>query len=162
VSDAFVGFYNYSDIFLASAAPSTTPGATSVLSFGSPVKVNTTSEPFKTGPLAGRGTDQFNPDIAVDKTGAVAVCFYDKRLDANNLFIDRECAKAVSLGMGWANFRKSTTSFLPVVEQDVIFFTGFIGGYDTVAADSSGANAGFVSAYVSGASGNYNLLSSKP
>jgi hypothetical protein len=164
VPDAFFGFYNYSDILTASAPPSTSPSATSVLTFGAtPVRVNNNKEPVATtGPLAGRGTDQFNPDIAVDKAGTIAICFYDRRLDNNNLFTDRECGRSANQGKTWINSRKSTQSFLPIVGQDNLFFTRFFGGYDTVSADGSGASVGFVSAYVSGRAGNYNILSSKP
>src|SRR6185436_13778880 len=83
------GFYSYADAFVAR---STDGGVT----FDVPRKVNSNLEPALP-PLPGEkhGTDQFSPAIAVDKTGAVGVCWYDRRNDPANFKIDRYCARSV-------------------------------------------------------------------
>jgi hypothetical protein len=107
-------------------------------------------------------TDQFEPAIAADKTGSVAICFYDRRRDANNFRIDRECAKSRDSGATWTNRRITATSFPTEVGQDLLVAPDYMGDFDTVATDSTNQEAGFLDAYANNAAGNPNIMNDQP
>ena len=88
VPDSFstTGSYAFSDIKMSASRDY---GDT----WKTPIRVNTNAKGG--GALL---TDQFEPAIAADTKGALAVCFYDRRRDANNFQIDRECAKSFDGG----------------------------------------------------------------
>jgi hypothetical protein len=78
LDDVISGVYRYADVLLSRSSDG---GAT----WSAPVRVNDTIEPPR-----GPGTDQYQPGVAVDHTtGAVGVCFYDRRNDPQNFLIDR-------------------------------------------------------------------------
>src|SRR5262249_18427826 len=54
--------------------------------------------------------DHFEPALAADSTGRIAVCFYDRRNDAANFLIDRYCASSTN-GKKWTNSRITLTQF---------------------------------------------------
>jgi len=143
VPDAIFGSYGYTDIM---ASRSTDGGAT----WFAPVRVNNNPEPLSSG----LGTDQYSPGIAVDKTGKVGVCFYDRRLDPNNFLIDRECAFSKNAGTSWSNKRITKKSFPAVPGQDVLMHPRYMGDYDGLASDFTKTNSGFVGAWGDNSLGN--------
>jgi len=155
--DAFIGGYNFTDILFSS---SSNGGA----SWSVPVRVNNNPEPIPTTDplLAGRGTDQFFPALAVDRGGVLAVCFYDRRRDVNNFQIDRECAKSVNGGTTWANSNKTPKNFKATHSQDGFVATTYMGDYDDLASDSRELQTGFRGAFADNSAGNPDVRINKP
>ncbi len=135
--DALGGTYNYSDIFFSS---STNQGA----SWSTPVRVNNNSEPMGSTSL---GKDQFFPGIAVDNTGKLAICFYDRRNDPSNLLMHRFCATSTNGGSSWSNRQITRTPFRPVLGADLLINPSYMGDYDTIATDFTRNLPGFIGAY---------------
>ena len=82
---ALQGFYAYDDVFLrASFDGGNTWGSAAV-------KVNSDAQP-----AFGIGHDHYQPGVAVDKRGTVAVCWYDRRADAENFAMRRHCGKSTT------------------------------------------------------------------
>jgi hypothetical protein len=137
VPSGFGTNYNYSDIFFSR---STNQGAT----WSTPVRVNNNSEPTGSTPA---GKDQFFPGIAVDKTGKLAVCFYDRRNDPNNMLMDRYCATSGNNGSSWTNTRFTKKPFRSVLGSDILVNSRYMGDYDTLATDFTRSLPGFIGAY---------------
>jgi hypothetical protein len=130
------GFYNFTDIMFSKSADA---GAT----WSPPVRVNKNSETAG-APL----TDQFEPALATDSTGRIAICFYDRRNDASNFLIDRYCASSRS-GKNWSNNRITWFHFPTIVGQDVLMAPDYMGDYDTLASDTLNRHSGFIGGYAS-------------
>jgi hypothetical protein len=148
VPEAF-GTYRFTDILFKR---STDGGST----WSSAVRVNNNVDPIPAGTdpfLAGRGTDQFFPGMAVDRAGALAMCWYDRRRDLNNFVIDRECGKSTNGGATWSNVLKGGP-FLATHSQDGFVESTYMGDYDDVASDFSEVLVGFRGAYGNNARGN--------
>lgn len=150
VSDAVVESYGYADIL---ASRSTDGGAT----WFAPVRVNNNPEPLSSG----LGTDQYQPGIAVDKTGKIGICFYDRRRDPKNFLIDRECAFSTNAGTGWSNKRITKQSFPAVPGQDVMFDPLYMGDYDSLASDFTRTKSGFIGAWGDNSLGNPDVKAEK-
>jgi hypothetical protein len=136
------GYYGFTDILLSESKDG---GAT----WSAPVRVNNDPE--------GNGspyTDQFEPALATDKTGRLAVCFYDRRLDPNNFLIDRYCASSRDDGVTWTDTKFTPVSFPSVTGQDAFLAPDYMGDYDVVARDFTNLSPGFMDAYADNASGN--------
>lgn len=95
----------------------------------------------------GTGRDQFMPGIAVDHSGNVGVCYYDRRLDPENQTVDRYCSVSTNRGGSWTDSRKTAASWIPVHGADVFINPAYMGDYDGTVSDATGANAGFVGAF---------------
>ncbi len=137
------GFYAFDDILLRFSADG---GAT----WGfAPIKVNSDAQP-----RVGYGHDHYQPGIAVDSTGKVGVCWYDRRNDSSNFSIERFCATSTN-GITWTNSKVNVASFAPMHGIDSLLLSAYMGDYDGVATDSTKANAGFIGAFqVMGAKAN--------
>ena len=134
------GFYNFTDIMFSQSGDG---GATWSL----PVRVNNNSKGGGS-PL----TDEFEPALASDTKGRIAICFYDRRNDPANFRIDRYCASSHN-GRIWSNSRISLMSFPAIVGQDVLLAADYMGDYDTLTSDALNLHAGFVGGYASNLSG---------
>lgn len=152
VPDSFttLGTYNFADIKMSVSQDA---GNT----WQAPVRVNNNAK-GGAAPL----TDQFEPAIATDKTGTIAICFYDRRRDVNNFKIDRECAKSANGGTTWVNRKLTAASFPTEVGQDLFVAPDYMGDFDTVATDSTGAHAGFLDAFANNGAGNPNVMVDQP
>jgi len=133
---SFSGFYGYADVLVRR---STNGGIT----WSAAVRVNTNPEPLENG----RGTDQYQPAMAVDKTGTVGVCFYDRRNDPSNFLIDRFCALSKDAGATWKNKRVTERSFPPIHATDAFINTVYMGDYDVLAGDFTRGTTGFIGAF---------------
>jgi hypothetical protein len=148
--DAGVGTYDLTDVKLTSSSDGG-------LTWSVPVKVNNTSSL----------TDHFQPAVASDRSGRVAVCFYDRRNDVNNFYIDRYCANSTNGGASFAaNTRETSKSFLSTVNQDLQLNAGgtvgnYLGDYDTLAADTMDSTNGFRGGYASTITGAPNVQENK-
>jgi hypothetical protein len=132
------GTYNFADILLSR---STDGGMT----WSPPRAISPTPSDFK-----GPGRDQFNPSIAVNRDGTVAICYYDRRNDPKNVLLDRYCSISQSQGQSFGDVRQSPNSWMFGENWDQLSF--WLGDYDTVAAPSFGGGDGFFGAF--GISGN--------
>ncbi len=115
------GTYNFGDILLAK---STDSGST----WNTPKPVSPTPADF-----AGIGRDQFQPAIAVNRDGALAVCYYDKRNDPQNNAVDRFCSLSRDHGRSFQDVRQTATSWAPIHATDFFIDARSLGLYDTVA-----------------------------
>jgi hypothetical protein len=139
--------YNYADVLVSRSMDG---GA----NWSTPVRVNNNREPLPSG----RGTDQYQPGIAVNnKNGKVGVCFYDRRMDPLNFLIDRVCATSTDAGASWANARQTRRNFAAVPAQDLLLPRVYMGDYDTLASDFTKLNAGFIGAFGDNSRGNPNV-----
>jgi hypothetical protein len=149
VQDPIAGRYGFADVLLSR---STDGGAT----WSSPVRVNDNTEPSPSG----LGTDQYQPGIAVDHTGTVGICFYDRREDANNFLIDRFCAASTDAGASWHNTQITAKSFAAVPGQDFLINPVYMGDYDSLATDFTKLNSGFIGAWGDNSRGNPDVKAS--
>jgi hypothetical protein len=148
---SLTGKYGYADILTVASSNGGT-------SFGSPVRVNTNVEPLPNG----RGTDQYQPAIAIDNTGKLAACYYSREFDNSNYEFDRMCATSINNGATWTATRVTTTSSTPIHATDVLLNPFYMGDYDMLANDKTGVNSGFVGAFeLNGITGNANLQAVK-
>jgi hypothetical protein len=139
VTADFFGTYNFGD---ALVSRSDNGGVT----WSNPVRVN--DDPV------GSPTDHYLPGIAVDRNGAVGICFYDRRRDPQNFLIDRECASSKNAGRTWKNHLITKNNFSPIIASDQLINSTYMGDYDSVAADLLGQFAGFRGAFGDNTHGN--------
>jgi hypothetical protein len=137
--------YNFGDAFVSSSSDG---GAT----WAPAVKVNDNSH------ATGAPADHYLPGIAADSAGHLAVCFYDRRRDAENFLIDRECASSSDHGRTWLNQRITEDSFPASISADLLINPVYMGDYDGVAADFTGRREGFWGAYATNARGNPDVV----
>ena len=71
----------------------------------------------------------------MDNNGAVAACFYDRRNDPENFFIERFCAVSNDAGATWKNKRITERSFAPFHATDRFINPTYMGDYDSLAGD---------------------------
>ena len=93
------------------------------------------------------GTDHYQPGIAVDKTGAVGVCWYDRRADPANFKFGRACAISTNAGVSWVPNFFVNGNWSPWHATDVFINPSYLGDYDSVASDFLLGNSGFLGAY---------------
>jgi hypothetical protein len=87
------------------------------------------------------------PGVAVDNTGKVGVCFYDRRRDSFNFLFDRFCATSTNAGRTWTNTRQTTNSSTPIHATDGFINPFYLGDYDGLATDFEKASPGFIGAF---------------
>jgi hypothetical protein len=133
---AFPLDYGYADILVSR---SNNGGMT----WSIPVRVNRNKEPLEDG----RGTDQFQPGVAVDPTGKVAVCFYDRQDDERNFLVGRSCAVSRNAGATWKQMEVTNEIFVPIHATDSFINTVYMGDYDALASDATRHNRGFLGAF---------------
>ena len=116
----FDGKYHFGDILLTSSSDG---GAT--WSKASPVSPMPPDSP---------GRDQFQPTIAIDSSGNLAVCYYDRRNDPANNAVDRYCSLSGKHGRAFQDIRQTGSSWIPVKGSDLLFGSDSLGDYDSMAA----------------------------
>jgi hypothetical protein len=139
------GKYGFSDVLFSF---SNNAGAT----WSSPVAVNKK-----------RGDhDNYQPGVATDRTGAIAVCWYDRRRDANNFLIDRFCGGSTDDGATWTNTKQTSVNYASVVNQDLIIAFDYMGDYDEITAQATGGQpSGFLGAFVATDKGSQSVKARK-
>lgn len=121
---AAFGAYNFGDIVISRSSDGG-------MTWSPPHPVSPTPHDFK-----GAGRDQFNPSIAVDNDGTIAVCYYDRRNDPKNNALDRYCSLSQDSGRSFHDVRQSPKSWMFAQKWDLFLF--WLGDYDTVAAPNDG------------------------
>jgi hypothetical protein len=145
VEDAFLAYlfgifytqttYNFSSVLVSRS----TNGGTS---WSAPTRVTPQNANY-----GGLGRDAFMPGIAVDKTGKVAVCYYDRRNDPDNQDVDRYCSVSTDGGVAWIDERKTLQSWTPVQSSDQGIAPTYMGDYDSTVADALGQYTGFAGGF---------------
>jgi hypothetical protein len=135
------GSYNFTDILFIRSADGG-------LAWSKPKRVNNNRE-GSGAPL----TDQFEPALATDASGRIAVCFYDRRRNPKNFRIDRYCASS-QFGGSWTNTRITAQNFPVIIGQDILVAPDYMGDYDTLASDFSNHRLGFIGAFATNQPGN--------
>ncbi len=133
------GVYHYADVLVSR---STDGGAT----WSTATRVN--ADPlthFYRG--QSRGTDHYLPGIAVDPTGAVGVCWYDRRADPANFANGRFCSISNDGGSTWSSNFFINGFWQPWHAMDASINPYYLGDYDSVASDFTQMNTGFVGAF---------------
>jgi len=133
------GLYHFADILVSR---STTGGST----WSPPVLVSPPQIPHLVG-LNLLGTDHYQPGIAVDRTGAAAVCWYDRRSDPANLRFGRACSISTNSGVTWNLNFFVNGNWSPFHATDVFINPLYFGDYDTVANDFLLSNSNFFGAF---------------
>lgn len=120
-------------------------------SWSSPVRIN--KDPLYSS--EGIGIDHFQPGIAVDSSGGLAACWYDRREDPFNFNVGRFCGTSTNYGASWSNEKVDPRTWPPIHNMDALVGTDYLGDYDTVATDKLKTYSGFQGAYgpVNGAFG---------
>ena len=135
--EAGKGLYGYADVLLSHSADGS--------SWTAPIRVN--SDPiFHLVQGHVRGTDHFQPGVAIDRNGALGLCWYDRRFDPNNFLISRVCALSTNGGGSFTTFAFAA-NWQPWHAVDVFINPFYLGDYDFVASDFTRANAGFLGAF---------------
>ena len=129
------GNYAYADVLLDY---STDGGATWRFA---PVKVNSDRQP-----RTGFGHDHYQPGVAIDSTGKIAVCWYDRRNDASNFVVERYCGTSTD-GSTWVNSKVAVPGFEPEHGTDFLINSIYMGDYDGLTSDFTKANPGFIGAF---------------
>jgi hypothetical protein len=130
------GAYAYDDVLLRS---STDGGQT----WGfAPIKVNSDIQA-----RTGSGHDHFQAAAAVDKTGKVAVCWYDRRDDSEDFAITRYCGESTNGGFSWTSLPLGTSPFAPTHGNDIFINPIYMGDYDVLTTDFTGVNPGFIGSF---------------
>jgi hypothetical protein len=137
VANVFLGdpVYSFGDIVLSVSNDSGT-------SWSTPRLVSPAPSTFK-----GAGRDQFMAGVAIDATGALAVCYSDRRNDPNNFTIDHFCSLSRDQGTTFKDVRETPISWTPTHATDVFINPAYMGDYDTVGSDATGANSGFFNTF---------------
>ncbi len=136
------GNYGFSDVFFSS---STDGGST----WSSPIAVNTDASKKAL-------IDHYQPGVASDKTGKLAVCWYDRRDDTNNFLIDRFCGKSTD-GVKWSNKKITTVNSPSVANQDFEIAGDYMGDYDQLTSDATNTKSGFLGGFNNTQAGNQNV-----
>jgi len=128
------GFYAFTDIFISRS--------TDGQNFSPPQQLNSDLQPLDT-----RGHDHFQPTLAVDKTGKVAGCWYDRRSDPENFQFERFCAESTNAGATWTEFRVHGSLSTPSRGQDLVLRIDNMGHYDGLTSDFTGHHPGFIGSF---------------
>ncbi len=129
------GNYAYADVLLDY---STDGGASWRFA---PVKVNSDRQP-----RMGFGHDHYQPGVAIDSTGKVGVCWYDRRNDVGNFLVERFCGTSTN-GFTWTNSKVAVPGFEPEHGTDGLINSVYMGDYDGLASDFTKASPGFIGAF---------------
>jgi hypothetical protein len=103
---------------------------------------------------AAAGIDHFLPGINVNAEGTIGACWYDRRRDPLNFLIDRECATSSDGAKTWRNTLITRRSFSPVINDDILISSDYMGDYDGVTSDILAKHDGFLGAYDNNSLGN--------
>jgi len=107
----------------------------------------------------GPGHDHYQPGIAIDKTGTIGICWYDRRNDPENFSVGRFCATSNNNGITFTNINTNLAPYTPAHGNDEILNPVYMGDYDQPASDSLNQEAGFFGAFeAQGNRGNPNVV----
>ncbi len=135
---AIQGAYAYDDVLLrASFDGGQTWGF-------APTKVNSDIQA-----RLGSGKDHYQAGVAVDKRGVVAVCYYDRRADAENFAIRRHCGESTNGGSSFSDGDIGLAAFAPTHGNDTFINPIYMGDYDQLSSDFLNTNPGFIGAFES-------------
>ena len=108
----------------------------------SPTKVNSDIQA-----RLGSGHDHYQSGVAVDNRGFVAVCYYDRRADAENFAIRRHCGESTNGGGTFSDNDIGLPASAPTHGNDVFINSIYMGDYDQLSSDFLNTNPGFIGAF---------------
>jgi len=97
----------------------------------------------------GSGHDHYQSGVAVDNRGYVAVCYYDRRADAENFSIRRHCGESTNGGGTFSDSDIGLAASAPTHGNDVFINSIYMGDYDQLSSDFLNTNSGFIGAFES-------------
>ena len=97
----------------------------------------------------GSGHDHYQSGVAVDKRGVVAVCYYDRRADAQNFAIRRHCGESTNGGASFSDGDIGLVPSAPTHGNDLFINSIYMGDYDQLTSDFLNTNPGFIGAFES-------------
>jgi hypothetical protein len=107
----------------------------------------------------GSGHDHYQAGIAVDNRGYVAVCYYDRRADAENFAIRRHCGESTNGGSTFTDGDIGLGASAPTHGNDLFINPIYMGDYDQLTSDFLNSTSGFIGAFEGqGARGNPDAL----
>lgn len=133
---SLTGVYGYSNIVLSR---STDGGKT----WTPTTRVNNNPIILKDG----RSTDEFQPAVAVDASGTVAVCWFDRSADPENYLIGRSCGLSRNQGATWTDRPVTHDHWPPIKATDLFDTAGTFGDYNQITSDFLKNHSGFLGAY---------------
>src|SRR5579863_911640 len=110
----------------------------------SPTKVNSDIQS-----RLGSGHDHYQSGVAVDNRGYVAVCYYDRRADAENFAIRRHCGESTNGGFSFSDSDIGLAASAPTHGNDLFINSIYMGDYDQLTSDFLNTNSGFIGAFES-------------
>lgn len=140
VSDPFAaqGYYAYDDVLLRASFDGGNSWGTA------PIKVNSDFQSH-----VASGHDHYQPGVAVDNHGRVAVCWYDRRADWENFAIRRHCGVSVQGEARFNDYDIGLPSFAPTHGNDLLVSPAYMGSYDQLTSDFLNLEPGFIGAFQS-------------
>jgi hypothetical protein len=137
VTDPFAtqGYYAYDDVLLRASFDGGNSWGTA------PLKVNSDFQSH-----VAPGHDHYQPGIAIDKWGRVAVCWYDRRADWENFAIRRHCGVSAHPGARFSDYDIGLPSFAPTHGNDLLVSPAYMGNYDQLTTDFLNREPGFIGA----------------
>ncbi len=145
----FLGTYNFGDIVLTRSADG-----------GQTWSTPTIVSPLPVG-FTGPGRDQFMSGMGVDKRGAVGICYSDRRGDPLNNLVDHYCSVSTNQGVTFTETRQTKSSWKPTHLTDALINGYYMGDYDAVTTDNTGANAGFFNTFQVQTNGNPDVFATR-
>ena len=135
---AIQGYYAYDDIFIRSSFDGGQTWGFSARKVNSDIQNR-----------FGSGHDHWQSGMAVDNTGALGVCWYDRRHDSENFAVQRYCAKSTDFGTTFPNVNTGLETFSPGHGNDAFINSIYMGDYDQPASDFLNQNSGIFSSFQS-------------
>ena len=140
------GVYNFADVLLVKSVDQ---GRHWTSPIGVSPAVNNTSR------------DQFMPELAVDTSGKLAVCYSDRRNDPQNDAIDHYCSVSEDGGGTFQDLRLTSQSWSPAHSTDLVLNKNYMQDYDFVSPDWTGSDSGFFAAFQFQSYGNPNVYGAR-
>jgi len=133
---AIQGYYAYDDIFLRTSFDGGQTWGFSARKVNSDIQ-----------PRFASGHDHWQSGLAVDNTGALGICWYDRRNDSENFAVQRYCAKSTDYGNTFPNVNTGLSAFAPTHGGDEFINSIYMGDYDQPSSDFLNINSGFFSSF---------------
>ena len=133
------GRYRFSDVLLSRSSDAGQTWSTPIRVNQDPLSHFLNEQPY--------GTDHYQPGVAVDKSGRVGVCWYDRRSDPKNFTFGRFCSFSTDGGSSWHDSSSFIGSWQPFHAMDTFINPFYLGDYDTVASDLAENDNGFLGAF---------------
>jgi BNR repeat-like domain len=121
----------------------------------------TWSTPLRLNAFVKAWTDHFQPTVAADSSGTLDACWYDRSRFSLNYKIARDCATSTDNGATWSAPSRLAVVGNSVVNQDLMIAYDYMGDYDELTSDYTGANPGFLGGFLQTLNGAQNVVATR-